>query len=810
MAQNQQENRIADVEPQSMDLYDDFVPGIEAGTYRFVAQQSVLYALPARPGAPSPEAAAYHYYRDQRFVVKGPRYSLPPDEFHATFPPDGGMGDYWQSLPHVVLRKRALPWERTVWPPASEHDEPAPWLALLVLTQAELDAARAAFDALDRPAGSTKLLSTVAPADLFSSDPGLGPGLNGKPSLLPQIDPHHAGEGDDSDHDGKVNVLDLPYETFRAACPRHADLAYLAHVRCVNTADKAPLAMHADGDFAVLMANRFPQPGGNVVYLISLEGWGPVIEELDTLGHQPRADRVRLVLLGSWTFTDDETGAHTFGGLMQNLDAGAFGALPAGVSTGDATTDAYLSHGYAPIEYQPREGSATFAWYRGPFAPGEVANLETGSLYARSDAALILDPQAGLLDISYAAAWQLGRLQALASPSFADDLRLFLDLHHDAHNAFAAAQDLARALQIEQGAFGDLWRDELKDLIHTLWTGQLDEPTHEELLDGLVGAGLSRSTAEAVIRAFQEAASGDDLQAMLAGAGLTPAQIADLLAVRQAPPTPPAPDVVAGDDLLRWLARLAMLYPTPFSYLVAHERLLPSESLRFFYVDNNWVEALLDGSLSIALECDRDAAALAGSRHDFHKAVSQLVYQYRLHLRGLLDVWEPAEDAPDTYMDEVKTGFLLRSAAISGWPGTEIQCFDDAGGKLTVLRMDHLAPDLLLCLVEGKIGKVVLKEPAEGIRFGVDDDGSIMLRHWRSDVTGSPIGGDARLDGVQADFARTDAAAGVLDVGRLAVKLAAQVADLDHLDKATIAQFGSAAFALQMLRSPEMQTILWR
>jgi len=279
---------------------------------------------------------------------------------------------------------------------------------------------------------------------------------------------------------------------------------------------------------------------------------------------------------------------------------------------------------------------------------------------------------------------------------------------------------------------------------------------------------------------------------------------------------PAAPEVVAGDELLHWLARLAMLYPVPFSYLVAHEGLLPAESVRFFYIDNNWLEALLDGSLSIALESGLDVSAVAAGRPAFHKAVSQLVYQYRFHLRGLLDKWQPSDQAPDTYMDEVKTGFLLRSAAVAGWPGTEIQCFENVpsptapvqGRRLTFLRMDHLAPDLLLCLVEGKIGQVVLKEPAEGIRFGVDTDGTIALRHWRSGATGSLTG--ARLERVQATYARTAAAAGVLDVARLAGDLAEQMVIQDALDKAAAAQFRSAALALQLLLSPAMQTILWQ
>ena len=48
----------------------------------------------------------------------------------------------------------------------------------------------------------------------------------------------------------------------------------LAHIRSVDTTNKIPLEMVADGEFAVLVANRFPPPGANTIHLVSLEGWG--------------------------------------------------------------------------------------------------------------------------------------------------------------------------------------------------------------------------------------------------------------------------------------------------------------------------------------------------------------------------------------------------------------------------------------------------------------------------------------------------------------------------------------------------------
>ena len=51
--------------------------------------------------------------------------------------------------------------------------------------------------------------------------------------------------------------------------------------------------------------------------------------------------------------------------------------------------------------------------------------------------------------------------------------------------------------------------------------------------------------------------------------------------------------------MLAWFANLAMLEGVPFNYLVPDERMLPPESIRFFHVDQDWIDALIDGAFSI-------------------------------------------------------------------------------------------------------------------------------------------------------------------------------------------------------------------
>ena len=52
-------------------------------------------------------------------------------------------------------------------------------------------------------------------------------------------------------------------------------------------------------------------------------------------------------------------------------------------------------------------------------------------------------------------------------------------------------------------------------------------------------------------------------------------------------------------DVAAWLHDLAVLKGVPFGYLVPDNAMLPPESIRFFVLDPNWINALLEGAASI-------------------------------------------------------------------------------------------------------------------------------------------------------------------------------------------------------------------
>src|SRR5882672_9886536 len=96
-------------------------PVLPGGDYRIKVEQAVsLDGLP------------FEAIRD--FSVGGERFTLPPTAIRAVFPPEGSLGEHGNTLPHLILDRATLPWERS---PDGLDDKARPWLVLLVFSGEE-------------------------------------------------------------------------------------------------------------------------------------------------------------------------------------------------------------------------------------------------------------------------------------------------------------------------------------------------------------------------------------------------------------------------------------------------------------------------------------------------------------------------------------------------------------------------------------------------------------------------------------------------------------------------------------------------
>lgn len=287
---------------------------------------------------------------------------------------------------------------------------------------------------------------------------------------------------------------------------------------------------------------------------------------------------------------------------------------------------------------------------------------------------------------------------------------------------------------------------------------------------------------------------------------LVPNQVADT-----------APEAGMPPYMESFLAHLRLLVGVPFDYLVPDARLLPDESIRFFYIDRSWTDRLVDGAMAVGKIGSRDQA--------YHQArsgpVSQQIDQTERIVRDLQrnrDSFANLKQANDSNQTpaDVITGFLLRSAAASGWPQMDVRAYSQdlpdtpvpfdpssqaaLAAQLTTLRLELLSPSVLIALFQGIPELVIIEEPHHGVVFGVyagpGDSFEISLR----DQQGNQIL-DASKNPIPLPVPMRSGNMRVIDVQGLYNALAG--AQATHNTMPVIN--GSASFAIEALDPPWRQ-----
>lgn len=570
-------------DPGSVQLLQQHRPGLAAGDYQIRVEQVVTIKGHATPIDP--------FKAEMNFTVAGERFELKPTVVHSVFPPDGNLGDHSTVFPHIILNRSTLPWERMVETQATG----VPWMALLL------------FDEDEKPKSKNFTLGELKK-----------PSVEKFPSLELE-----SGQRDED----QVTVIDVPASRLKTIMPAADELALLAHVRFgINSQPKSN-----PEELAIIISNRLPRPGKtSFACLVSVEkrfkrvGGKYEFDYQDAVGNE----LIRLVSLKNWSFAC-ESEKKDFQQLLLAVNktsdkpgTSATLSLPHGTSD----EDALLSRGYVLLPHYFRHGDQTASWFHGPLIPGENTYREIDLPVRSADELLRYDPSLSMFDISYAAAWQLGRLLALQDKSVSTSLYQWKRQR---------AQSLAQERQ---------------------W---------------VPGMPFQKKT------------------------------------------TPPAD---LPESVLSWFDSLRKLEGVPFNYLVPDERMLPPESIRFFRVDQPWLNCLADGALSIGRVATSDHAA-------------DKLY---------------ANESAAPGLGESLTGFLLRSEVVSGWPGLKVDGYTERNKRegeipLKVVRMERLEGGVLICLFRGEIGRVEIYLKAETLHFALKKDKSNYYKKLRNPESGKPL-----------------------------------------------------------------------
>jgi len=196
--------------------------------------------------------------------------------------------------------------------------------------------------------------------------------------------------------------------------------------------------------------------------------------------------------------------------------------------------------------------------------------------------------------------------------------------------------------------------------------------------------------------------------------------VLDVMTAYDIQPTQDGLEFVSPDDFSKWkisgvvmperleafLNDIRLLRRIPLSYLVPDPNLLPPESIRFFHVNQTWIDRVIDGVFS---------TTNIGTV-DFHYSLTTLQL-----IRTTID---PAPNG--------MTGLLIRSELTRRWPKMLVRAFKTAiagvdddettnpAASIPVLRAEPISRDIFIALFAGQPKRVHIREPFEGVRFGVE------------------------------------------------------------------------------------------
>lgn len=282
-----------------------------------------------------------------------------------------------------------------------------------------------------------------------------------------------------------------------------------------------------------------------------------------------------------------------------------------------------------------------------------------------------------------------------------------------------------------------------------------------------------------------------------------------------------APEAELPAYLESFLAHLRLLVGVPFQYLISDDRLLPNESIRFFYLDRSWTDRLVDGVFAVGKIGTREQAHHQAAHPAIRAGLDVTERMVRNLQRGRVRNFDEQRNSASGLSSysgpaQVTTGFVLRSDAVVGWPHMDVRAFSEiltpdqlyanpnlantSPARLPLLRLERLAPSILVALFDGIPQLVWLEEPHHGVQFGVHRgrDGNASI--FRRGATGIPEEVSPTRPEVHVPMRKANNR--VVAVAELRKRLY----DIQMKgDQTMTPQTGSAALAIEVLQPPWRQ-----
>jgi hypothetical protein len=466
-----------------MRLYSFIRPGLQAGPYRVELDQEFAGGGAAISGINVPLDMSVDTVV-KHFEVTGPRFSLPSTEIHSVFPPPNSVGPFHNQLPHIALKRRTLPWERPG--DTTNPDLPWLALVILTDGEANFmrnvdikdvlpadvlarvteqgtcdaievteDIVREVFPREDEfeyllhvrqvnvndteNAGDDEdgFMSVVMANRLPRSGSAYGAYLISIEDRFGELpDPNRDDFVDDV---GKTSVYEVTDEVlFAASYSRGGGSGPVDFQATEQPTTNKSLA----GSKALQYPSAALATATGQVAETRVSGWHQgatqttartfgraaasaaafatsttVVHDVDFEIIASAAKKMSFPVLAHWQFTC--TDGLDFRQLMSELHVAMLGSEP---DAGDPDTfPTVADSGHSQIRHGTRGGEERAAWYRSPFTPREVTRRATDAPFHSADQARTIGGD-HIENLSEAAAFEVGRMLALADPSFLQEL----------------------------------------------------------------------------------------------------------------------------------------------------------------------------------------------------------------------------------------------------------------------------------------------------------------------------------------------------------------------------------------------------
>lgn len=630
------------------------------------------------------------------------RFKLPANVVHSVCPAQRATA-FVNVLPHIVLRGTDVPWSRS--PTSTRHENeqqttdgqgPAPWFVLLAFSPEELRLDEQELEhILHRIPSIKKSQSETFSVRVPARDT---PQLSDVLSTIPSDEELDAPSADES-----LDVIfiknDLFQSIFTAAdTPTGSFSLDLTQYKSMTHVRRLPInSTDGSGAFSISISPRtgpigLKTPETVVVHLVS-------VDMRSDLTLVSESKPVALTSLHSWTYTclPDGQETHTpkcISNFAQGLTV--LPSKPQDIPDTEPEVKALvlkkLEDGYSLAQHRTITGEKTTAIVRGPLIPKPVGHPLNDHFCMQSNFGSdlsIVDKDFGLTNITYSSAWELGHTMA----------------RNDQH--FAAALMKLRSAVRAGGSGGT--RIDLRGSIGGSESGKRNILGRDDLLKGL-----------------------DELTQRLDGYGIGgPAASSNRWRSGRTPDatkSTPLTESTIHDDadfnrVYSWVLDKLHLKQVPWHYICLDASWLPPETLRFVYVDENWMDALVDGALSLG-----NLSTDSSSKDDSSRTTIKRAINSKLSL--------PDKDLGGRTPPTPVYGFVLRSQLLVEFPDIIVSpvfaevplsgTADSVSGasKPSILSQQKLDDDSMCCLFDSfpaTLQRIILAVPPHQQSFIIGD-----------------------------------------------------------------------------------------